>query len=883
MEISSNLVRNLLSPIEEEGDLSTKKDDLDIQWRSRSMSPVSVNESEVSSDLDIKISVCIPRTENVSAQFNRIQMYLTNQEEDEPVSDGGLNKSWSQQLDSVRILRKNITDVISSYFLRLMSVSKIQDVLSRREEVMLHLNRSKDCDRRKISVRFVYSLRSFDLDSVVSDIVSNAREISDIVECVTSRSILLRSKLQDKNIIVWTSIVIRSDEICISVHSSRHKNKKNNALCVLRHGLIRWRKRNVTRAFEMWRHFVDPSYENFISRTFSGDISDDNILRKKEDSISRQEFLEIMSKIVRESIHKVNQKLLLRNMYDTQQISRLLRVSFTTTSSVSSSTTTTTSNALFPAGYFACKLQRETKFKVHFRLQAIVALNAVTRGIMLPFLLRYVDMKSESRLLNPKSVEGNVSKSNNNEYMFFYRDRKSQVMYLTLSVVNEDNHLCLRAFGLGNPFEQDIQALEQRIRDRLDIINIQNLESTIMSNSSTTLSKEDLLFMMNDERSEQSEILLALPAEVLVRPWRFLHLFKQSAQRIMKPIRKFESSVQDIFSEHVWNCMLRPLVISDLILRWPGRKRAGSRTEVTTTRKEIRFCHPASMGVLPCLSSSSSSSSSQEETSTKEEHDNDRSAAIYLAQVVSPAFPGFQTLVTNVSSKRRIVYRHLAFSDTAHMYSNRNTRSEESTTPLSSTISNALGLGIVRTEFVEIDCDGETCLRPIAWIPVQIGSRGQGDAGMLQDQAAENETLRSKQYAFGIQVWGRSIHTKILLQRVVACVREALCDYFVDATMRLPREDHDNDVRKTEIPFRLRSNSNIDSYRIQSWLKKLWSQMHRAAEGQTNSDAIVSIYLLSFMLFFHTLEHFTTTTTTMTTPYRYGKSHGKTSHFHLGA
>ena len=49
-----------------------------------------------------------------------------------------------------------------------------------------------------------------------------------------------------------------------------------------------------------------------------------------------------------------------------------------------------------------------------------------------------------------------------------------------------------------------------------------------MSNvSTTTLMKRDLEFVMN-KNLECSEILLALPADVLVRPWRFLNLFKQS-------------------------------------------------------------------------------------------------------------------------------------------------------------------------------------------------------------------------------------------------------------------------------------------------------------------------------------------------------------------
>ena len=45
--------------------------------------------------------------------------------------------------------------------------------------------------------------------------------------------------------------------------------------------------------------------------------------------------------------------------------------------------------------------------------------------------------------------------------------------------------------------------------------------------STTTLMKRDLEFVMN-KNLECSEILLALPADVLVRPWRFLNLFKQS-------------------------------------------------------------------------------------------------------------------------------------------------------------------------------------------------------------------------------------------------------------------------------------------------------------------------------------------------------------------
>ena len=140
-----------------------------------------------------------------------------------------------------------------------------------------------------------------------------------------------------------------------------------------------------------------------------------------------------------------------------------------------------------------------------------------------------------------------------------------------------------------------------------------------MSNvSTTTLMKRDLEFVMN-KNLECSEILLALPADVLVRPWRFLNLFKQSVcsssarsssakcenfkhvsrfqrhtsfsripihisqyisyslgdkttririqvQRIMKPIRKYETSVQDVFVDHVWHCALRPLVRSVLCI-----------------------------------------------------------------------------------------------------------------------------------------------------------------------------------------------------------------------------------------------------------------------------------------------------------------------------
>ena len=88
---------------------------------------------------------------------------------------------------------------------------------------------------------------------------------------------------------------------------------------------------------------------------------------------------------------------------------------------------------------------------------------------------------------------------------------------------------------------------------------------------------------------------------------------RTQVQRIMKPIRKYETSVQDVFVDHVWHCALRPLVLSDKILRWPGRKRTRSRgksdvvssTRRTNTQKrEVQFCHPASMGVLPCLTSS---------------------------------------------------------------------------------------------------------------------------------------------------------------------------------------------------------------------------------------------------------------------------------------
>ena len=37
-------------------------------------------------------------------------------------------------------------------------------------------------------------------------------------------------------------------------------------------------------------------------------------------------------------------------------------------------------------------------------------------------------------------------------------------------------------------------------------------------------------------------------------------------QRIMKPIRKYETSVQDVFVDHVWHCALRPLVRSVLCI-----------------------------------------------------------------------------------------------------------------------------------------------------------------------------------------------------------------------------------------------------------------------------------------------------------------------------
>ena len=138
----------------------------------------------------------------------------------------------------------------------------------------------------------------------------------------------------------------------------------------------------------------------------------------------KQEALRMTIGLVRDLIHRVNQRLLLRNMYDTQQISRLLlrekneRVSMSKT------------DGLFPPGYFACPIQRETTFKVHFRLKAVVALNAVTRSVLLAFLLRYVDMKSESKLLDREyfMTKTGEETANTTKYMFFYRDRKSQVM-----------------------------------------------------------------------------------------------------------------------------------------------------------------------------------------------------------------------------------------------------------------------------------------------------------------------------------------------------------------------------------------------------------------------------------------------------------------------
>ena len=154
----------------------------------------------------------------------------------------------------------------------------------------------------------------------------------------------------------------------------------------------------------------------------------------------KQEALRMTIGLVRDLIHRVNQRLLLRNMYDTQQISRLLLRE-------SESVLTSKTNKFSP-GCFACPIQRETKFKVHFRLKAVVALNAVTRSVLLAFLLRYVDMKSESKLLDREYFMTKTSEetANTTKYMFFYRDRKSQVMYLTLSSVVESNQLCLRAY-----------------------------------------------------------------------------------------------------------------------------------------------------------------------------------------------------------------------------------------------------------------------------------------------------------------------------------------------------------------------------------------------------------------------------------------------------
>ena len=136
MEISSNQAKNLLRTIDEEDEYTDEQEEhelRDIQWHS---SPFNNSRSE----LDLKISVCIPRAENISAaQFSSIQRYLLfnnvsdddemkKEEETDPIS-----KTWSAQLSCVQTLRDNIADVISSHFLRLVSESKIKDVVSRRE------------------------------------------------------------------------------------------------------------------------------------------------------------------------------------------------------------------------------------------------------------------------------------------------------------------------------------------------------------------------------------------------------------------------------------------------------------------------------------------------------------------------------------------------------------------------------------------------------------------------------------------------------------------------------------------------------------------------------------------------------------------------------
>jgi len=294
----------------------------------------------------------------------------------------------------------------------------------------------------------VYFPQSFELDVMMKELLSKAKEISDVVELVTPRSVLMRSRPLDhedeeESSVVFTSITIRdSKEVCVSVHTSTFSKRKKNVFRVIRHGLMRWRKRNLARAFKMWQRLVMSPMSLKEREVQVEQRTRQRTLSSEYNESCKQEALRMTIGLVRDLIHRVNQRLLLRNMYDTQQISRLLLRE-------SESVLTSKTNKFSP-GCFACPIQRETKFKVHFRLKAVVALNAVTRSVLLAFLLRYVDMKSESKLLDrecfmSKTSEKKEETANTTKYMFFYRDRKSQVMYLTLSVA-ESNQLCLRAY-----------------------------------------------------------------------------------------------------------------------------------------------------------------------------------------------------------------------------------------------------------------------------------------------------------------------------------------------------------------------------------------------------------------------------------------------------
>ena len=226
MEISSHQAK--LNTIDEEEDMNEEEENelRNIHWRSSYLNS--------SSDLDLKITLCIPRAaENVSvAQFSTIHRHLSDEAEDNDDDDDEeeeetvpISKIWSEQLSCVRILRDNITDVMSSHFLRLMSESSVSDVVARREEIMMHLNRdSKTCLKKKIPLKFAYFPRSFELDMMMNELISKAKEISDVVELVTPRSILMRSRPLDQDeeeeesSVVFTSIMIQdSKEVSVSV------------------------------------------------------------------------------------------------------------------------------------------------------------------------------------------------------------------------------------------------------------------------------------------------------------------------------------------------------------------------------------------------------------------------------------------------------------------------------------------------------------------------------------------------------------------------------------------------------------------------------------------------------------------------------------------